>query len=371
MLVFTLFSTTAIGQLVSDVEMRSEYPDFVQLSLRQSNIQRSFLKGNYRKCIRKSSYIISKGKRDRVAYYYLALSFFKQYQYVLKEHLLDRSLWYLKSAKINSDPVVLCLKRNDQALLDFIHECVAKIGDESYGKDRTRSLKRLKYIAEIFQDTTDVYRNHNLTSNIKKPITKGSSSQVHSIQFDNLQKTSLSELVFTFLEQELTGPGQGQPLSEFITKEFDIEINNQNARLLNVAAAEYGVNDIAGKKHNPAVLKYFRDIGHGEIRSDETSWCSAYISWCAKQAGMRYSKSLTARSWLSIGLKINNPSPGDVVVFWREQKNSWQGHVAIFLCSDEQKGLIYCLGGNQQDKVGVEPYPICRLLGYRRLRARK
>jgi len=370
-LLLTLFCPSSIGQSVHDDEKPNEYSADIQLSASQRIIRKAFVKGNYQKCIRKSSYRISKGKRDRVAYYYLALSFFKQYQNEFREYLLDRSLWYLKSAKINSDPAVICLKRDDQVLLDFIHECVAKTGNESYGKDRARSLKRLKYVAEIFQDTTDVYRTHYLASNNKKIPKKEDLIPDRSDQVDQCEHNSLSDLVFAFLEKELNDPGQDQLLADFIGKEVGIDISNQNAQLLNVAAAEYGIADIPGRKHNPAVLKYFRDIGHGEIKNDEISWCSAFMSWCAKRAGMIYSKSLTARAWLTVGLKINKPSPGDVVVFWREKRNSWQGHVAIFLCEDEQEGLIYCLGGNQQDKVGIEPYPTNRLLGYRRLRKRK
>jgi len=368
-LLIGFFCPQVHGQSASDREKHKA--TFEQLSIRQRSIQKTFVKGNYEKCIRKSSYRISKGKRDRVAYYYLALSFFKQYQNELKEYLLDRSLWYLKSAKINSDPIVLSLKRNDQVLLDFIHEHVAKLGNESYGKDRSRSLKRLKYVAEIFDDTTVVYRNHHLVSIKKLTSHKNIASVEITDQDAEHVNNSLSDMVFAFLERELGNTETDQSLAEFVGKELGIEINSQNARLLNVAASEYGTADIPGRKHNPAVLKYFKDTGHGEIKSDEISWCSAYMSWCAKRAGLIYSKSLTARAWLNVGSKISVPSLGDVVVFWREKRNSWQGHVAIFLCADEQEGLIYCLGGNQQDKVGIEPYPTNRLLGYRRLRARK
>ena len=368
-MLIAFFWPQALGQSVSDGKNHKAI--FDQLSIRQRSIKQAFVKGNYQKCIRKSSYRISTGKRDRVAYYYMALSFFKQYQNELKEYLLDRSLWYLKSAKINSDPLVLSLKRNDQVLLDFIHEHVAKLGNESYGKDRSRSLKRLKYVAEIFEDTTVVYRNHHLASVQKHTNQKKIAVREIAAQDAEVVNTSLSDMVFAFLERELGDPDKDQSLAEFVARELDIEINSQNARLLNVAASEYGTADIPGRKHNPAVLKYFKDIGHGEIKSDEISWCSAYMSWCAKRAGMIYSKSLTARAWLNVGSKISVPSIGDVAVFWREKRNSWQGHVAIFLCQDEQAGLIYCLGGNQQDKVGIESYPTKRLLGYRRLRARK
>lgn len=136
--------------------------------------------------------------------------------------------------------------------------------------------------------------------------------------------------------------------------------------LINTALSQYGIKEIAGKKDNSEVLKYFDEIGFdGSKLKDETSWCSAFMNWVAKKSGCDYSKSLTARSWLKIGKEVQNPLIGDLVVFWREDPNSWKGHVGIFINQDE--GHIYCLGGNQDNQVKISKYPKYRLLGYRRL----
>ena len=52
-------------------------------------------------------------------------------------------------------------------------------------------------------------------------------------------------------------------------------------------------------------------------------------------------------------------------LFWRESRNSWKGHVNIFI--REEGDLIHCLGGNQGGLVQIVKYKKNRLLGFRRL----
>lgn len=139
--------------------------------------------------------------------------------------------------------------------------------------------------------------------------------------------------------------------------------------LLDIAFSEYGNKEIPGDKHNPEILKYFTGIGHTWVKNDETSWCSAFVNWCCKGAGLEYSGKLNARSWLNIGENIQYPQLGDIVVLWREKKDSWKGHVGFFI--HETDKLIYILGGNQHNQVCIMAYPKNRLLSYRRLNLRK
>ena len=76
-----------------------------------------------------------------------------------------------------------------------------------------------------------------------------------------------------------------------------------------------------------------------------------------------YTGKLNARSWLDIGMETNNPQPGDVVVLWRESKNSWKGHVGFYINRVDDE--IFILGGNQDNQVKISGYPSSRLLGYR------
>lgn len=139
-----------------------------------------------------------------------------------------------------------------------------------------------------------------------------------------------------------------------------------NTEIINIALDQVGIKEIPGTQDNPEVLKYFNEIGFdGAKLKDETAWCSAFANWVAKEANLQYSKKLNARSWLNVGTKVTTPEKGDVVVFWRESKTSWKGHVAFFI--RETQNWIYVLGGNQNNQVKISAYPKNRLLGYRRL----
>ncbi len=136
------------------------------------------------------------------------------------------------------------------------------------------------------------------------------------------------------------------------------------------ARKHYGVRDITGKANEEKVLDFFRSMGNYHVKNDEVSWCSVFIGACAKNVGLPYTKLATARSWLDVGLPVNEPSPGDIVVFWREDPNSWKGHVSIYLGKNDETNEVYALGGNQNDEVCILTYKLDTVLGYRRLMAK-
>ena len=128
----------------------------------------------------------------------------------------------------------------------------------------------------------------------------------------------------------------------------------------------YGLASVSGIEHNPKVVAMFHDIGFTWVNDDETAWCSAAMNYFAKKHGYERSGKLDARSWLKVGTAVTTPELGDVVVFWRESPSSWKGHVALYINHDAK--YIYCLGGNQSGSIRITPYPIERLLGYRRIK---
>ena len=69
-----------------------------------------------------------------------------------------------------------------------------------------------------------------------------------------------------------------------------------------------------------------------------------------------------------MGIKPQNPEPGDIVIFWRESVHSWKGHVSIFLGFNDDATRVFCLGGNQGDAVSITDYDVKKVLGYRRLK---
>lgn len=129
----------------------------------------------------------------------------------------------------------------------------------------------------------------------------------------------------------------------------------------------YGVRDIVGSIHEQKVLDFFRCMGNYSVKEDEVSWCSVFIGSCAKNVGLQYTKLATARSWLKIGNAVTEPKPGDIVVFWRDNPNSWKGHVSIYLGQNPETNEVYALGGNQNDEVCILTYKLDTVLGYRRL----
>ena len=138
-------------------------------------------------------------------------------------------------------------------------------------------------------------------------------------------------------------------------------------KLIQIALSQYGVTEIKGTRHNPTIVGYSHEIGYSGIISDETAWCSIFMNWCAKQAGLIRSGKLNARSWLEVGATTTTPEVGDVVIFWRESPKSWKGHVGIYINHSSDGKYIYCLGGNQGNMVCIKAYPANQLLGYRRL----
>lgn len=139
------------------------------------------------------------------------------------------------------------------------------------------------------------------------------------------------------------------------------------SELLKNAIPEVGVKEISGSGHNRRIIDYAQESGFEWVNDDETPWCSIFLNWCAKQAGLKRSKMANARSWLLIGDKVLDPEPGDVVVFWRTSPQSWQGHVGIFMGFSYDLERIYCLGGNQGNQVSITAYSQEKFLGFRRL----
>ena len=136
--------------------------------------------------------------------------------------------------------------------------------------------------------------------------------------------------------------------------------------MIKEAVKYYGLKEIPGVQHNDQILKFFKETGNGKIRTDEDAWCSVFVSFCAKQNGFDFNKKATAKSWMEVGKEVKNPLPGDVVIFWRDDKNSWKGHAAIYIGKDEA-GNIICIGGNQDDEVNIGYYSSERVVGFRRL----
>lgn len=141
--------------------------------------------------------------------------------------------------------------------------------------------------------------------------------------------------------------------------------------IIKIAASQLGVKEITGPEHNSQIVAYAEYTGITGITNDEIPWCSTFVNWCARKAGLKYSGKATARSWVHIGTQVEDPIPGDIVVFWREHVHSWKGHVGIFMGFNADGTQVFCLGGNQNNEVNIREYDVEKVLSYRRIDKRE
>lgn len=144
--------------------------------------------------------------------------------------------------------------------------------------------------------------------------------------------------------------------------------------LCGIAENELGVAETAGHENNPRILYYAKKAGLTWVKDDETSWCGIFMGFCfaelpefIRPKNWPKQESARARSWLGYGAVVKNlddAKPGDILIFWRGEIESWKGHVCFYV--KHQGDKVYCLGGNQGDMVKIEAYPASKLLGIRR-----
>lgn len=132
-----------------------------------------------------------------------------------------------------------------------------------------------------------------------------------------------------------------------------------------LAYSYIGQKEVPGSKSNPLILRWIQDfLGWGDD-DGKVAWCAIFINTMLKEAGIEGTGKANARSFLDWGRTVETPRRGDIVVFERGGRSSWKGHVGIYW-GEAGDGSIYCLGGNQSDKVSIASYSKSRILGYRR-----
>ena len=121
-----------------------------------------------------------------------------------------------------------------------------------------------------------------------------------------------------------------------------------------IAINEIGIKEHPGENHNPRIVEYHKAC-ELKAKSDEISWCSAFMNWCHMKSGNENrSHSATAISWAKVGSKVDEPKVGDIAIF-RRVGSSWRGHVGFYVAQDEKRVLV--LGGNQNNEVCFQWYP--------------
>lgn len=129
---------------------------------------------------------------------------------------------------------------------------------------------------------------------------------------------------------------------------------------LEIAEFEIGVKEVTGGE-NPRIIEYHSTTTL-RAKEDEVSWCSSFVNWCMKQAGIKGTGFANARSWLDWGQKLEYPIEGCIVVLKRGV-NPKSGHVGFFI--NKKNGWVKVLGGNQSDQVKYSNFKETEVLGYR------
>jgi len=134
---------------------------------------------------------------------------------------------------------------------------------------------------------------------------------------------------------------------------------------MDIARGYLGTKEVAGADNNPLIMEMYASVGADWVEHDSVAWCAAFVGHCLERAGIRSTRKLTARSYLTFGepVDLKDAREGDIVVFKRGN-SGWKGHVAFFVADAGSK--IAVLGGNQGDAVTIAKYPKSTLLGVRR-----
>ena len=124
---------------------------------------------------------------------------------------------------------------------------------------------------------------------------------------------------------------------------------------------EYGFSQLGQREispgNNPNIISFHATTGR--FLNDETPWCSSYVNWSMKQAGVVGTNSARAYSWLVWGVPIDKPAYGAIAIMNFS-------HVG-FVVGVNKDGRIIILGGNQGTPGSVNLTPVARsaVISYR------
>jgi len=119
-----------------------------------------------------------------------------------------------------------------------------------------------------------------------------------------------------------------------------------------------GVAEITGPEDNPDIVEA-HSYTTLKAKDDETPWCSSEMCKWMERASVPSTRSAAAASWGTWGRELKNGQLGCVVVMSRTGGN----HVALYL--DEDDVGVYCLGGNEGNRVSVRRYSWDRVSHFR------
>lgn len=123
------------------------------------------------------------------------------------------------------------------------------------------------------------------------------------------------------------------------------------------ALHEIGVSEERGPGSNERILAY-RTIARcpSTLDDGDLPWCAIFANAGFEANGIPGSRSAGARSFEQHPnfIRLDNPTLGCLVTFWRVAPHDGRGHVGFY--RGETASRIYVLGGNQGDAVSIAPF---------------
>lgn len=118
--------------------------------------------------------------------------------------------------------------------------------------------------------------------------------------------------------------------------------------MLEIALKYYGVKEAPGEADNPLILSWAERINQEEYKHDDRAWCALFMSAVSKEAGQPIpTHPLKSFNWINIGMPINEPELGDILIF----KEKTGGHIGQYV--GEGETVYHVLGGNQKHAVNI------------------
>lgn len=128
-----------------------------------------------------------------------------------------------------------------------------------------------------------------------------------------------------------------------------------------------GEAEIRGARHNPEIVGWWKAIGLGGIKDDETANCGAFVGAMLVHGGLSLDQiPIAARGSARAYAKIGAPCElreGAVAVLSRDEAGPAAGHTGFLLSWTAE--TVTLLNANVGDKVCVSTFPRNRLLAVR------
>lgn len=126
---------------------------------------------------------------------------------------------------------------------------------------------------------------------------------------------------------------------------------------LRLAYGYMGLREYPGERHNAVILGFWDKLSL-PFRDDETPWCAGFLNRVVQEAGFqippKYRAAALGWRWTGTGVRLPGPALGAIMDMTRPGRPG-SGHIT-FVAGRTADGKIAGLGGNQRNRVGINPY---------------